>query len=60
MLLNKMQMVFSNPSGISHDGEKCMMNEAENADFKSYTAGRGYITIAMLMPSNANANAKQC
>ena len=33
-------------------------NKAENADFQSYAAGRGYITIAMLMLSNANS--KQC
>ena len=33
-------------------------NKAENADFQSYAAGRGYITIAMLVLSNANA--KQC
>ena len=33
-------------------------NKAENADFQSYSAWRGYIKIAMLMLNNANA--KQC
>ena len=43
-----------------------ILNKAENANFQSYAAGKGYITIlgiaekcwALLMPRNANA--KQC
>ena len=34
------------------------LNKAENADFQSCTAWRGYIIIAMLILSNAYA--KQC
>ena len=37
---------------------KTKKNKAENVDFQSYAVGRGYITIAMLVLSNANA--KQC
>ena len=39
-----------------HHRMKTFFNKAENADFQSYAAGRGYITIAMLMLRNA----KQC
>ena len=31
------------------------INKAENADFQSYAAERGYITTAMLVLSNAKA-----
>ena len=38
----------------------CRLNKAENADFQSYAARRGYMTVAIVMLSNTTAKQYFC